>query len=298
MDANPHFPTDLARLLSGLYPASSPNLARLLGSGWNADAWRVPERGGDLVVRIPRRDWARGEIERQACLAARLAARGIPAPREWALLRDPGGRVYAGVYRFVAGEPAPARGRAAGALAPLVANLLERIHQFPASEAVACGAEQLDPWEGRWRPIFERHAAGLGPGTRAWVERAAERLEALSLGAGAPALIHGDLQPAHLILRADSSVAAVLDFSGPTVSDRAIDFGRLTQFWGARFAERVLQAYTLSVDGAFVERAHLYAALEPLRTIALEAEMGTAVWTGWAKRKLAARARARALPGG
>jgi hypothetical protein len=63
------------------------------------------------------------------------------------------------------------------------------------------------------------------------------------------------------------------------------------QFWDARFAERVLQAYARPVDGAFWERARLYAALEPLRTIAIEAEMGTDVWTAWARRKLTTRAR-------
>jgi aminoglycoside phosphotransferase (APT) family kinase protein len=279
------------------FPGARPGEATLLGSGWNADAWRIPAPGGDLVVRVPRREWARGEMERQTCLAPKLAAHGIPVPADWALLRDTSGAVVGGVYRYVAGEQAPAHGHVRRRLIRPMTGLLERIHAFPIDEAVACGAEVLDPWEDRWRPTIAAHAPGLPPKTRAWVEEAGERLHAALAYAGEPVLVHGDLQPAHVLLLPDLSVAAVLDFSGPTVSDRAIDFGRLAQFWDRHFAARVRLAYGLPKGKsyreivAFWERKNLYAQLEPLRTIAVEAELGTNVWTGWARRKLTANAR-------
>ncbi len=268
-----------------------PEDARLLGSGWNADAWLVHAVDGEWVVRIPRNAWAGGEIERQTCLAPKLAAHGIPVPAGYAVVRDENGKTIAGVYRYVAGEQAPRTGPLLRRLAPVVADLLERIHAVPAGDALACGAEELDPWEGRWRPIVARHARDLPPKTRAWVEAATARLEVLCRVRGKPVLIHGDLQPEHLLLGGDGALAAVLDFSGPLLSDTAIDFGRLVQFWDKRFASLVLAAYSLPTDGGFRERAKLYAALEPLRTIAVEAEAGTNEWTGWARRKLATAAR-------
>jgi aminoglycoside phosphotransferase (APT) family kinase protein len=290
---------DAVGALAASFPGARAGEATLLGSGWNADAWRVPDPGGDLVVRVPTCEWARGEIERQACLAPKLAAHGVPVPPEWVLLRDAAGNVVAGVYRYVAGDPAPARGHVRRRVIKPVTGLVERIHSFPLDEALGCGAESLDPWEGRWRPIIEAHAPGLPPKTRAWVESAGERLRKALQYAGELVLVHGDLQPAHILLHPDLSVAAVLDFSGPIVSDRAIDFGRLVQFWDRHFAARVRVAYSLPKGRgyeevvAFWERMNLYALLEPLRTIAVEAEMGENLWTPWARRKLTANSRVR-----
>lgn len=280
----------VAVALRRAFPGANGEGARLLGSGWNADAWRVPAAGGDLVVRVPRRAWARGEIERQTCLAPKLAAHGVPVPPGWRLLRDGSGEVLAGVYRYVEGSTAPARGHGRRRLVRPIARLLEQLHTFPVAEALACNAEPLDPWEGRWQPIIERHAESLPQETRVWVEQAGERLHDALRSAGTPVLVQGDLQPEHLLFSADADLVAVLDFSGPLVTDAAMDFGRLIQFWDQRFAMRVFESYSLRQDNAFMKRAVLYAALEPLRTITVEAEMGTSDWTAWARRKLASHA--------
>ena len=285
--SNAAWPADLRLPLHGIRNEE----IRLLGSGWNADAWLVPAADGEWVARLPKNEWARGETERQACLAPKLAAHGIPVPRDWSVVHDEQGNLVAGLYRYVEGEPAPGRGHALRSLVPVVAELLEAVHSVPTEEAFSCGAEHTDPWEGRWWPIIERHGKSLPPKSRAWVREAGGRLEMLCRSRRAPVLIHGDLQPGHLLLNERRDIVAVLDFSGPTVSDAAIDFGRLIQFWNHSFAERVLAAYTLPIDPGFRERARLYAALEPLRTIAFEAELGQDEWTAWARRKLAASAR-------
>ena len=84
----------------------------------------------------------------------------------------------------------------------------------------------------------------------------------------------------------------MLDFSGPQVTDPALDFGRLVQWWGIEFADHVLKRYERRVDDDFRDRVVPYARLEPLRTIEAGVLRELPEWIAWGRRRLAAYAAA------
>jgi len=290
MERPPGLPDHLARLVATLLPGAQPAGARVIGEGWNATAWRVPDPTGDWTLRVPRLEEAVGELERQHCLGPVLLAAGLPGPDGWRLLRD-GERAVAGLYRFVEGAPAPRRGaRSLGGLAGEVAGYLSGLHALHVETALACGAEAMEPRRDRYAPMLARTAPLVPERSRAYVERVYEALELASTTAPRSVLVHGDLQPDHLVCDERGGVRAVLDMSGPKVTDPAIDFGRLVQHWGGAFAAAVLLQYRGRVDGGFVGRMKAYAALEPLRTIDVALERGLPEWERWGRRRLSAAA--------
>jgi aminoglycoside phosphotransferase (APT) family kinase protein len=105
--------------------------------------------------------------------------------------------------------------------------------------------------------------------------------------------VHGDLSPEHVLCDDAGRAVGVLDFSGPQVSDAALDFGRLVQHWGVRFATTVLERYDRPTDDEFSERMLAYARLEPLRTIEAGVLRELPLWVVWGQRHLAAAAAAR-----
>jgi aminoglycoside phosphotransferase (APT) family kinase protein len=271
-------------------PGCEPQRAVLLGEGWNVTAWRVPDPGGDWTLRVPKHEEGIAELERQHCLRPVLLAAGLPGPDGWRLLRD-GERAVAGLYRFVEGAAAPRRGaRSLGGLAGEVAGYLRGLHAVDVEAAFACGAEAMEPRRDRYAPMLARTAPLLPERSRAYVERVYEALELASTTAPRSVLVHGDLQPDHLVCDERGGVRAVLDMSGPNVTDPAIDFGRLVQHWGGAFAAAVLLQYGGTVDGGFVGRMKAYAALEPLRTIDVALERGLPEWERWGRRRLSAAA--------
>jgi aminoglycoside phosphotransferase (APT) family kinase protein len=291
--APPPLPPAVADAVRVAVAGADPARATLLGQGWNATAWRLPAAAGDLVLRVPRLDWAAGEIERQACLMPRLRARGFPVVEDARVLRDEAGAVLAGVHRYAAGEAAHARGRAERiALARQLGAFLSRLHALPVAEYRACGAVEHAPWPGRFGALVARLSSRLPERSRAWVDDTARRLRSAMRTAPLPAPLHDDLQPAHLLLDDTGTLVAVLDWSGPQIGEPAIDFRRLVQFFGAEFAELTLEHYDAAVDPHFRERMRLYAALGPLITIEAGIDRELPHWTVYGRRQIAAHAAA------
>jgi aminoglycoside phosphotransferase (APT) family kinase protein len=291
------FPPGLLPLLRRDLPDARFNEIHLLGEGWNAVAWRLPAPDGHWVVRVPKLEYARDEIERQTCLAPKLDAAGIPCPRDWRLLRDADGSTAAGLYRYVDGSPAPRSGpRRLRALAPRIADLLNRLHRLPHELALACGGGLSPAWPGLYSGLIAGLSPSLGPKSAAWVRNMGAELAAASQTAPAPVFVHADLAPWHLLLDSEGDLVAVLDFPGPVLTDPAIDFGRLVQHWGIDFAEAVLASYSGDIDANFSKRMMLYARLEPLKTIQAGLTRGQQGWVDWGRRRVAAAAAARRTP--
>jgi aminoglycoside phosphotransferase (APT) family kinase protein len=292
---------EVARVLGEQLPGSELENAEVLGEGWNATACRVRAGRTTWVVRVPKLAWAAGEIERQTCLGLRLSHLGFPVPHDWRVYRNANGDVLAGAYRFISGRPAPARGRRSlRALALDIAAFLTRLHEVPPEVAIRdCNALVIDPWEGRYRNLIAAHGSMTGPKTRSWLERVGDRLERASRAGAEHVLVHGDLSPEHLVRDDGGHVVGVLDFSGPQVTDPALDFGRLVQHWGVDFATTVLGSYDRLTDRGFEDRMGAYARLEPLRTIEAGVLRELPHWVAWGKRHLAAAAAAdsRSSPG-
>ncbi len=281
------FPPALVAALRHELPDLDLDGAELLGEGWNASAWSIGAGATKWVVRVPKLEWAAGEIERQTCLGMDLSRQGLPVPRGWRVLRGEDGTVLAGAYQYIVGRASPRRG--VEALAVDVASFLTRLHDLPTGFALSeCRALLLDPWLGRYRGLIETYGPVTGPQTRSWLNRTGERLERISRSASERVLVHGDLCPEHLICDAAGHLVGVLDFSGPQVTDPAVDFGRLVQHWGGRFAAAVLGNYDRLTDNAFEERMVIYAELEPLRAIEAGVSRELPHWVAWGRRRLAA----------
>ena len=266
--------------------------AEVLGEGWNATAWSVFGLSTRWVIRVPKLDWAAGEIERQTHLGRHLSELNMPVPHGWRLFRNPDGAIIAGAYVYVGGEPAPTRGKhQLDILAGEIAKFLTRLHSLPTGVPLReCEALDLDPWPGRYRDLITKYRAMTGPQTQSWLARSGARLERASHDAPPHVLVHGDLAPEHVLCDAAGKITGVLDFSGPQVTDPALDFGRLIQRWGAPFADSTLRRYARPIDAGFHERMAAYAKLEPLRTIEAGVLRELPEWIRWGQRHLAAAA--------
>lgn len=275
-------------------PDARPRAASVIGEGWNATAWRVPDPSGDWALRVPRLADALPEMEGQTCLGPKLHALGFPVPEGWRLLRHADGAIAAGAYRYVDGQPSAARGlRERRVLAQQIARFLSELHAVDPALGRECGAQEVRPLADHFGPMVERWASTLQPRSEAWVRGGLERLEAASAGGHAMRLTHADLQPGHLIVDDDRQIRAVLDFEGPCVTDPAMDFSRLLQFWGPGFVRMVLRDYKGDADEQLLVRARCYDDLELVHTIhtALTRESGDwRHWAPWARRQIARRA--------
>ena len=287
----PAIPEDLLPLLARALPDADPRRAVPLGEGWNAVAWRLPHPAGDWVVRIPRVEYARGEIERQTCLGPRLAAAGIPVPLDWQVARVDHGEVAFGLYRYVDGVPAPRSGATRlKALAGQLADLLTRLHAIPLEVPLACGAQLHRAWPQFYLDLIDGWFHAVGPKTRVWLARVREDLTAAIPRPTEEVLLHTDLAPWHLVSDNQARIRAVLDFLGPCSGDAALDFGRLVQHWGPDFAEAVLAGYDGATDPGFRQRMRMYGQLEALATIRAATGRGIQQWVVWGRRRLAATA--------
>jgi thiamine kinase-like enzyme len=233
-------------------------------------------------------------MEGQTCLGPKLHALGFPVPDGWRLLRYEDGSIAAGAYRYVEGATSQARGlRERRALAGQIATFLTNLHALDPAIGRACGAQEVRPFEDHFGPMVERYASTLQPRSEAWVRSVAARLESASAVGHPMRLTHADLQPVHLVVNADGVIQAVLDFEGPCVTDPAMDFSRLLQFWGRGFVRMVMRDYRGEVDEHLVTRARCYNDLELVHTIhtALTRESEDwRHWAPWARRQIAIRA--------
>ena len=185
--------------------------------------------GDELVVRMPKIDWAAGPGRVRRALAA--AARPAPArgragagPRRPALERLPVGVVRGALGRRVHAAP-PRRRRRAARPGP------RSLRPDP-----ACGRRHGRPHQAAG---IARHPARATPttGARAGLERlrahddgidlaAAERAWELCVSApdwgGDPVWFHGDLQPGNLVVD-DGRLVAVIDWGALGVGDPAPD---------------------------------------------------------------------------
>lgn len=203
----------VGRLLEEQFPewAALP-LERVASTGTDNALYRL---GGEMVVRLPRIEWATGGLEKDfrwlPLLAPRLPvaiptplARGRPGagfPWEW------------GVYSWLPGDnPAPGPGGAV--LARDLAGFVRALREIDIEGA---------PRSRRGKPLAtqdERAREAL-----AEVPEAADAWEAslaVSEWEGRPVWLHADLLPGNLLVR-KGRLAAVIDFAVAGVGDPACD---------------------------------------------------------------------------
>lgn len=227
------------RVLADLTGASEPLRARYL----QPDRAVYLAEGAGIVLKVYaeadllRRDW-------EATGAARAA--GVPTAEPLAFVPGPPA-VYA--MRHVAGRPLSSRD---GAAAREAGAALARFHRLGAKPPFATGAlrwdEQVLAWAGR-------DLAGLGrSGVLAGDEIAAlwgRFVAARDRFAARPvALLHGDLQPVHVLVAARGGrVVALLDFVDTQPGDPLHDLAVLT-LWDAALTAPLLAGYATIPDDA------------------------------------------------
>lgn len=78
-----------------------------------------------------------------------------------------------------------------------------------------------------------------------------------------PSLTHADLGPAHVLCAADGTLAGVIDWSDSLVGDPALDLSWPLNGPPGPFGDRLLSAYDLETDDAFLSRALFYHRMGP-----------------------------------
>ncbi len=246
----------------------------MLGAGWDSTAYRIPDRGGDRVVRIPRQGSPgrlSGYLERELRLLPDLQRWGLPTPRDARAVHDTEGRLLAAIHRLIEGVGARrglVRGRRRERLARQLGEFFTRLHAFPRERAETLGVGELDLWQDQYRELVEFCRPLLGPRTAAWLDATTARFLGEGGTDGAPrVLIHGDIAPQHLLLGGGGALAGVIDFGDAMVADPALDFAGLLNEFRWPFVEQALAHYGGEVDPHLRRRARFYIEVAPLFSV-------------------------------
>jgi len=208
------------RLLGAQFPewAELP-IERVESTGTVNALYRL---GDDLVVRLPRTDWAGGAIDRQLRwlpdIASQLPvevplplAKGSPGegfPKEW------------GVYPWLEGEnPVEGRLQQPDELAHELVHFLRALHAIDLSDGPTARRGTLPDWDESVRDALKalERVVDTEAATTAW-----ESALATPVWPHPPVLIHGDVMPANLLLR-NGRLAAVIDWEPFGLGDPATD---------------------------------------------------------------------------
>jgi aminoglycoside phosphotransferase (APT) family kinase protein len=243
--------TLVKQLLAAQFPqwAGLP-LAPVPSAGTDNVLYRL---GDEMVVRLPRIDWAVGQVEKEQRWLPYLASHlplAIPVP----LAKGEPGEGYPwhwSVYRWIDGENATIERLAnPQQTAVTLAHFITTLQQIDPTDGPPPGEHN----SGRGVPLAERDAAtreaiaalngmiDTAAATAAW-ETALET----PVWSGPPVWLHGDLQSGNL-LAVDGLLTAVIDFGCLGVGDPACD---LIVAWNL-FSGEARQAFraALAVDEA------------------------------------------------
>ncbi|MFF1632790.1 aminoglycoside phosphotransferase family protein [Leifsonia sp. NPDC058248] len=247
-----------AALVASLIEAQHPDLAgplALVADGWDNVIYRL---GGDLAVRIPRRQVAVQLIVNEQTWLPRLAPRlpvAVPVPVRVGMPSSDFPWPWS-IVRWVDGiDGADVSGAERSPIAGPLAEFVAALHiPAPAGQDVPHNPVRGVPLATRDRAVRERleHLAerhDVAPLIATW-----ERALATPPWSGPAIWLHGDLHPGNLMLTAESprQLAAVIDFGDLTAGDPATDLATawLTFEPDARavFRERLQQLSPVNDD--------------------------------------------------
>jgi len=264
-------------VLRDQFPELALRTVKLLGSGWEHDAYLVDDH---LVVRFPRyADVALG-FEREEGIRALVASVagasfGVPRITLWG---KPTARFP---HRFAGHELIPGvaiddpRVPVVPELADDIGHSLSLIHSIPAAAANAVDVDIVedDPRDlstglhlvQNWVSLVPE-ITRAAPDACAWL-RAAPVVPRRY--AGVPRFIHNDFQNEHIIVNpVTGRLSGIIDWSGAILGDPARDFSYVLLARGWAFVERAMNAYDLPLDAEFAERVVFSARLGSLAWLA------------------------------
>jgi aminoglycoside 2''-phosphotransferase len=221
---------------------------------------------GELVFRFPKDDAARQALIQEARVLELVRRRvALAVPRFEHL------EAGMAVYRFLPGDAlhqgdlARLSEREQDELAEALAAFLAQLHAIPLAEAEQHGIYASDAARGRddWLRLYADAERELFPllmaHAREWVVRHFAPLVDGTLDLGyAPALIHGDLGPYHILYdRKARRLAGVIDFGTAGIGDIADDFANVIHGLGETLLRR-MSKYDPAIRGA-LDRARFQA---------------------------------------
>jgi aminoglycoside phosphotransferase (APT) family kinase protein len=240
------------RLLTAQYPDLADRQLTMV-EPWGTDnaIWRL---GADLVVRLPRIQWATEQVEREALWLPRLAPHlPFAVPEPIAVGEPGGGYPYRwAVHRWIAGENAT------------LTRMADPV-RFAVDLADGVRALQTVPIDGapaarnRARPLQEYNESALGviafagdliDATRAravWDEALAAPVHT-----GDPVWVHGDIEGNCLL--AEGQLSGIVDWGAACAGDPAVD---VQVVWSPLFTEESRRVFleALDVDDATLARS-------------------------------------------
>lgn len=243
-------------LVRGLIATQMPDLADLplvVVEPWGTDhaIWRL---GAELVVRLPRIQWAAGQPELEARWLPRLAPHlPVAVPEPISLGEPEGGYPYRwALHRWLPGEGATLNGLddpVAFALA--LAEVVARLQAVPAADAPSATnrARPLAEYDvsTRWAIDHASHLIDAVAALEVW-----EEALAVAPYDGAPVWVQGDLEGNCLVR--DGQLCGIVDWGSACAGDPAVD---VQVVWSPLFTDDSRRAFldALDVDDATVARS-------------------------------------------
>ncbi len=288
MVSEPKTPVDPARDVSleayeHAIQIAFPQLAeiapvRLLSEGWDCVA---VETTGGLVFRFPKHEANAESQAKEGRLLPFLRAHvspAIPIP-EWQAGPQPDFPWGFSGYRKVPGIGLRLDAideENAERLAASIGGFLSELHGFSVERARAFDIPGLREWKAGYESLRDAVMPGLR-GELTITERGRLRRWWRDFLAHdrawdfEPALVHADLEPAHLLV--DDEVCrldGVIDWGEAAIGDPAIDFAGLMRGYGAEFTWRVVESYRSrggAVDGDLFMRVRRLGAVAPFHAV-------------------------------
>lgn len=290
----------LHRASAGLSPEGALALVAAAAPGIDlSDA--VAEEGGwdyfvvdtgEWIFKFPRAPEVEQTLRAEIALLPALgAALPLEIPQPVLVVEEP--TLFAG-YRRIAGTPlTPERqterpGRELG-------RFLEALHAFPVETALGAGVPGGDT--ATWRRRQEELVAGLEAKVGPLLSRRERDVARAAFGAFLdddasfdfePVLVHYDVGPAHVLVRAGGSVQGVIDWSDAWVGDPAADFAWALHGAAPMFAGAVASSYR-GMTSSLRHRALHYHRLGPWHEVVHGQELGDDSWIATGLAGVAAR---------
>jgi aminoglycoside phosphotransferase (APT) family kinase protein len=243
-------------LVRGLLESQMPTLAQLplvIVEPWGTDnaIWRL---GTDLVVRLPRVDWASGQVELEAQWLPRLAPHLPVALPEPVAIGDPTNDYP---YRWAVHRWIPGEGAALDRMDDPVAFALALAKVVGMLQSVS--VTNAPPATNRARPL-----AAYDEATRAMIDHASHLIDAPAALAvweealaapphqGPPVWVQGDLEGNCLVR--DGRLCGIVDWGSACAGDPAVD---VQVVWSPLFTNHSRRAFldALAVDDQTLARS-------------------------------------------
>ena len=278
-------PEVVTRGIRARWPELECRSVRLLGAGWDHDAYLVDRR---WVFRFPKRGDAADALIREAVVTAtvepslqHLGVR-VPVPR-WHGMPGTGFPYPFHGAPFLPGCPADGGGPYATDLPDQLAAVLGAVHRMNLAAADGRDLPRAPHPDERWLTSrITRISATLTrddePLRRslAWVNR--QRRVPPAAPAGNDRLLHGDICPDHLLVApATGRLVGVIDGGDTSRGDPVRGFLTLPLWLGWPAARRVREVYPGPLDPDFDARWRYFSRLYSLLWLADATEHGTDV---------------------